>query len=107
MKTGYTSKAGRCLAFGAMRGDLELVGAVLGCGDWFDEAARLMDGCFDTYTMTHMVGPMDEAGRIAVTDGKKDSVGLCVMRELAAPLGEGETAQVVFDVPENRPFSTA
>ncbi len=101
VKTGYTSKAGRCLAFGAIRDDLELVGVVLGCGDWFDEAARLMDGCFDTYTMAHMIGPAEPAGQLAVTDGRKDSVSLCVMEELALPLCEGETAQVVLDVPDS------
>ena len=99
VKTGYTSKAGRCLAFGAKREGMELVGVVLGCGDWFDEAARLMDGCFETYSMTRALGPTISAGRIAVTDGEKDSCGMCVMETLEVPLGIGEVAQVVLDVP--------
>ena len=48
VKTGFTSRAGRCLVFGARRDGLELIGVVLGCPDWFDEAERLMDGCYDT-----------------------------------------------------------
>ncbi|MBR5303001.1 MAG: D-alanyl-D-alanine carboxypeptidase [Clostridia bacterium] len=99
VKTGYTSKAGRCLAFGASRDGLELVGAVLSCGDWFDEAARLMDSCYETYSMTRVLGPTISAGRMAVTDGKKDSCGMCVMEALDVPLCVGETAQVVLDVP--------
>ena len=51
VKTGFTSRAGRCLVFGASRDGMELVGVVLNCSDWFDEAARLMDACFETYTM--------------------------------------------------------
>lgn len=100
LKTGYTSRAGRCLAFGAQRDGMEVVGVVLGCQDWFDEAERLMDGCFETYTMAHVLGPMESAGQIAVEEGRSQTVQLCVMQELAAPLAEGETAQIVLDVPE-------
>lgn len=99
VKTGYTSKAGRCLVFGASRDRLEVIGCVLSCGDWFDEAARLMDGCFDSYTMARVLAPTLPAGRIAVTDGKEDSCGLCVMEEIRLPLMSGEAAQVVLDIP--------
>ena len=101
IKTGYTSRAGRCLVFGASRDGMELVGVLLGCADWFDEAERLMDGCFDTYTMTHMLGPLESAGSLPVTGGRQESVSLCLMRELSAPLCEGESAQIVLDVPES------
>ena len=101
VKTGYTSKAGRCLVFGAMRDGLELVGVVLGCYDWFDEAARLMDGCFDTYTMARVLAPAMSAGRLCVTGGQQDSVGLCVMQEMSVPLRTGEAAQIVLDVPQS------
>lgn len=101
VKTGFTSRAGRCLVFGAQRNGLELIGVVLGCSDWFDEAERLMTGCYDTYAPTHILGPMESAGRIAVTEGKKESVGMCLMEELSVPLTPGESAQVVLDVPES------
>ena len=103
VKTGYTSKAGRCLAFGAMRDGMELVGVVLSCGDWFDEAARLMDSCFESYSMTRMLGPKISAGRIAVTDGETESCSLCVMEALDVPLRMGESAQVVLEVPDSVP----
>lgn len=100
VKTGFTSRAGRCLVFGARRDGLEVIGVVLGCSDWFDEAERLMDGCYATYTRTHVLGPMESAGRIAVTGGKAESTGMCLMEELSVPLAEGEAAQIVLDVPE-------
>lgn len=103
LKTGYTSKAGRCLAFGAQRNGLELVGVVLNCADWFNEAARLMDGCYDTYTMARVLGLGQSAGQIAVTGGDSAQVGLCVPRELNMPLAEGEDAQIVLDVPQSVP----
>ena len=99
VKTGFTSKAGRCLAFGASRDGLELVGAVLSCSDWFDEAARLMDGCYETYSMTRVLGPTMSAGSMPVTEGEKESCGMCVLETLDVPLAVGEAAQVVLDVP--------
>ena len=101
VKTGYTSRAGRCLVFGASRDGMELVGVVLGCPDWFDEAERLLDGCFATYGMTRVLGPMESAGTLPVTGGKRDSVGMCLMDTLSVPLCEGESAQIVLDVPES------
>ena len=101
VKTGYTSKAGRCLAFGAVRDGMELVGVVLGCGDWFDEAARLMDDCFEKHSMVRVLGPTLSAGRIAVTAGEKRSCGLCVMEPMDVPLAVGEAAQIVLDIPES------
>ncbi|MBP3427460.1 MAG: D-alanyl-D-alanine carboxypeptidase [Clostridia bacterium] len=101
VKTGFTSRAGRCLVFGAQREGMELIGVVLGCADWFDEAARLMDACFETYTMTRMLGPMQSAGEIAVTGGRQERVGMCLMETLSLPLAQGEAAQVVLDVPQS------
>ena len=101
VKTGFTSKAGRCLVFGAQREGMELVGVVLGCSDWFDEAERLLDGCFERYAMTRVLGPTLSAGQIAVTGGERDVCGMCVMESLSVPLESGEAAQAVLDVPES------
>lgn len=100
IKTGYTSKAGRCLVFGASRDGMEIIGVVLGCADWFDEAARLMDGCFDTYDMVDVLGLAQSAGELPVEDGRSESVGMCLMNPLRVPLAEGEAAQVILDVPK-------
>ena len=53
IKTGYTKAAGRCLVFGAKRNGLEVIGVVLGCSDWFSEAARLMDMGFERYEISN------------------------------------------------------
>ena len=99
VKTGFTSKAGRCLVFGAQRGGMEIVGVVLSCPDWFSEAARLMDRCFEQFDMTHMLGPLESAGSLPVNGGRKASVDMCLMQSLSLPLCEGENAQVVLEVP--------
>ena len=50
-KTGYTSKAGRCLVFSAKREGLELIGCVLNCYTWFDTAAVMLDYGFENFRM--------------------------------------------------------
>ena len=50
-KTGYTSDAGRCLVFSAEREGMELIGAVLSCPNWFDEAGRMLDWGFENYRL--------------------------------------------------------
>lgn len=99
IKTGFTSKAGRCLVFGAQREGMEIIGTVLSCADWFDEAARLMETCFSSYDMTHMLGPLESAGEIPVEGGQEKGAGMCLVKELSVPLMEGENAQVVLSVP--------
>ena len=51
VKTGFTKKAGRCLVFSAERDGMELIGVVLGCGAWFDEAERLLDWGFENFSL--------------------------------------------------------
>ena len=51
IKTGFTSAAGRCLVFSAERDGMELIGVVLSCPGWFDEAERLLDWGFDNFSM--------------------------------------------------------
>lgn len=101
IKTGYTSKAGRCLVFGAARDGMELVGVVLGCSDWFDESERLLDHCFQAYNMVSVLGPMKSAGQIPVEDGEAAWVDMCLMQTLSAPLEKGEHGQIVLNVPES------
>ena len=103
IKTGYTSKAGRCLVFGAARDGMELVGVVLGCGNWFDEAERLLNHCFDAYEMKTVLGPMQSAGQIGVAGGREKSVPMCLMQALSAPLAAGEEGQIVLDIPQQVP----
>ena len=66
-----------------------------------NEAERLLDGCFERYAMTRVLGPTLSAGHIAVTGGEHDVCGMCVMESLSVPLESGEAAQAVLDVPES------
>ena len=103
IKTGYTRAAGRCLAFGARREGMELVGVVLNCGDWFDESARLLDRCFADYTLAPLCEANTSLGTVQVSDGVRAEVEAIVRRRLSAPLLPGETACLEIDVPSELP----
>ncbi|MDR0395948.1 MAG: D-alanyl-D-alanine carboxypeptidase [Oscillospiraceae bacterium] len=100
IKTGFTNAAGRCLVFGAKRGDMEIVGVVLNCSNWFDEAARLMDICFGQYTMIRMLGDGDAVRPLAVRGGIGGSVPLKLQGDLSAPLSKNESVSVRLDLPD-------
>lgn len=98
IKTGFTRAAGRCLVFGAEREGLELVGTVLNCGDWFGEAARLMDRAFAEYTWVELLPDGADMGEIAVYGGERDTARLVLQGALAGPLRLDEAATVRLEI---------
>jgi D-alanyl-D-alanine carboxypeptidase (penicillin-binding protein 5/6) len=100
IKTGFTRAAGRCLVFGARRGDMEVVGVVLNCGDWFNEAARLMDDAFADYAWSELLPDGDAVGAAPVIGGEIDQARLVVQGALAAPVQADENPVLALDLPE-------
>jgi D-alanyl-D-alanine carboxypeptidase len=107
IKTGYTKAAGRCLVFGAERDGLEVIGVVLCCGDWFDEAARLLDLGFAKYESFTALSGGETVRRLPVVDGVEETVGIVAAGELAAPLPKGYLPALVLDLPEALPAGLA
>ena len=103
IKTGYTKAAGRCLVFGAKRNGLEVIGVVLCCGDWFDEAARLMDLGFAKYDYFTAFSEGESVQQVPVMDGVSETVSILASQPLAAPLPKGYLPALVLDLPEKLP----
>ena len=99
IKTGYTKAAGRCLIFGAERDGMELIGVVLNCGDWFNEAARLMDLGFEKYEMFTALAAGETVRVLPVRDGTQETVCICADASLAAPVKKGEIPVLEYDLP--------
>ena len=71
IKTGWTNKAGYCLAAAAERDGVELTAVVLGTDSEdlrFIEARRLLDWGFEHYSMRTVAEDNDTAGVVAVSD---------------------------------------
>lgn len=93
-KTGYTSKAGRCLVFSAKRDEMELIGVVLSCPNWFDEAEKLLDYGFDNFRLHIALETGEEAGTASVLNGEKASVSASAQNRLAAAIRKDETPKL-------------
>ncbi len=101
IKTGYTKAAGRCLVFGADRDGLEVVGVVLNCPNWFDEAAKVMDYGFANYRYLLMLKNGEQVRSLPVIDGEEKEVSILLQGDLAAPVALEEWPQMEFDLPDS------
>lgn len=101
IKTGYTSKAGRCLVFAAERDGMLLIGALIRCPEWFSQAKSLLDFGFDNYRMVSLPGE-GEGGWTREKDGCQIQIGRGA--EIRAPVRKNADYKVVlteekFDLP--------
>lgn len=98
IKTGYTRAAGRCLVFGAKRNGMEIIGVVLNCYDWFDEAARLMDCAFARYEAATLLYAGDSVRAVPVAKGSDEWVRAVLTEELTAVVPKGRIPMLCLDV---------
>ena len=100
VKTGYTKKAGRCLVFGAERDGMRILGVVLNCADWFDEAARLMDLAFARYDAVTMLAAGDSLREIPVENSDGLTLRAVLAADLTGVIPENAIPSVEIDLPE-------
>ena len=103
VKTGYTKAAGRCLVFAAERDGLELIGVVLNCPDWFDEAAALLDRGFENWQMVTALSAGERIREIPVTGGVRPGVAAILESDLSAPVLISSWPDLVIDLPDTLP----
>lgn len=101
IKTGYTRKAGRCLVFGAERNNLPILGVVLNCGSWFDEAARLMDLAFERYEALPMLAAGECLRMLPVTHSAEAYTGAVLQDDLTGVAEKNTLPRVEIDLPES------
>lgn len=100
IKTGYTRKAGRCLVFGAQRNGMEIIGVVLNCSDWFDEAARLMDLAFEQFESVTMLTAGESLRTISVSASGDQTVSAVLSADLTAVVPKNALPQLVVELPD-------
>ena len=100
IKTGYTKAAGRCLVFGAKRNGLEVIGVVLRCGDWFDEASRLMNMGFERYEMFTALSEGETVRVLPVQEGTQETVCVLTGEDLSAAVPKGAIPVLEYDLPD-------
>lgn len=101
IKTGYTKKAGRCLVFGAERDGMRIIGVVLNCPDWFNEAARLMDVAFARFESVTMLQEGEVVGSIPVASSDTERINAVTASNLSGVIRQGEVPRVEVQLPES------
>ena len=99
VKTGFTRAAGRCLVFSAEREGMELIGVVLSCPDWFEEAERLLDWGFANFSAQTAARAGEGLARAKILNGDLYEISLCAREALSYPVGRGETWQLEIEAP--------
>lgn len=100
IKTGYTKAAGRCLVFGARREGMEVIGVVLNCGDWFEEAKRIMDEGFEIYEEFTALLDGEMVRVLPAEDAKQETAYVCVRGDLCTPVRKGWIPTLEIDLPD-------
>ncbi len=84
MKTGYTSKAGRCLVSAATRDGVTLIAVTLDCSDDWNEHKALLDAGFSLMTAVELCP--SEIGSVTVLGGEKTELSVTVKPQTVALL---------------------
>ena len=99
LKTGYTSKAGFCLAATAQRSGMELIAVVLGSEtsqERFQSCKQMLDYGFANYALIH---PAPEEGHtVPVTLGKQPTVTAVPSEQTAFLIDKAQLSQVKIQV---------
>ncbi len=102
VKTGYTSKAGRCLVSACERNGLRVVCVVLNCGPMFEESADIFEAIYKKYSSYEILKPYNVVATIPLANGDVPSIQVYSRNGLKLSLCNEEHSQISieYDLPE-------
>ena len=103
VKTGYTKAAGRCLVFAARQDGMTLIGVVLNCPEWFDEAAAILNAGFANWQRVTMLSAGESVRQVPVENGVKESVTVRALYDVSAPVAVDTWPDLKIDLPDTLP----
>lgn len=101
LKTGWTEKAGYCLAATGKKNGFRLVSVVLGCPvprSHFQEAIKLLNYGFANYTSLPVAKKGEIKATLPVVHGAAQEVGLACAEDLAVTIPKGEEDKVSYQI---------
>ena len=90
VKTGFTSKAGRCLVSAAERNNTTYVCVVLNCGPMFEESTELLNSAFNEYENVKIIDKNKEIYNEYIIDENQGKLYLYADEDFYYPLTENE-----------------
>lgn len=104
-KTGSTSEAGYCLTASAKRGDMRLVGTIIGAKDSksrFNETSKLLNYGFSNFTNKKIVDVNDVLGELGVNKSKTKTIKVSPQKDFYAITKKGGNTiyEIKLEMPE-------
>ena len=96
VKTGFTTKAGRCLVSSATRDNWQLCSVVLNCGPMWEESASILNYGFSNFSKQKVVDREEVYQQLKVVAGKQDLVELKPSFDFYMPISQEETDKLIF-----------
>ncbi|HHX86700.1 MAG TPA: D-alanyl-D-alanine carboxypeptidase [Firmicutes bacterium] len=96
IKTGWTKKAGRCLAGSATRNNWQLVTVVLDAPEMWEDTMRLLDYGYQTYLWEKIITAGQPLAEVPVSGGEPGYVKMTAEQELSLPLLPGEKERLQY-----------
>ena len=93
VKTGYTTKAGRCFVGSATRGGMTVICVVLNCRPMFEETKYLLEKAFDEYKLIKLF-KKGELTSFYPDDKKVQKVSINIKNDIIYPLNAKEIKQI-------------
>ncbi|NMA55506.1 MAG: D-alanyl-D-alanine carboxypeptidase [Firmicutes bacterium] len=110
LKTGWTQKAGYCLAATGEREGFRLISVVLGCPvprSHFQEAIKFLNYGFARYTSLPVADKKEPKTSLTVLRGTKQNIALLCDRRLAVSVPKGEESTVSWELELYSDYVTA
>lgn len=90
VKTGFTSKAGRCLVSAVERDSTTYICVVLNCGPMFEESTSLLNACFENYENKKIIDKDKEIFNEYILSGKEGKLYLYAEEDFYYPIRKDE-----------------
>lgn len=97
VKTGFTSKAGRCLVSACERDNLTTVCVVLNCGPMFEESSNLLNASFKDYENVKLLDKNKQIYNEYILNDKTGRLYLYADEDFYYPLTETEKDKVKIE----------
>ncbi len=97
VKTGFTTKAGRCLVSACERDNATYVCVVLNCGPMFEESTALLDSCFENYENVKIIDKNKEIYNEYVIDKDYGKLYLYTNEDFYYPLRDDEIEKLKLE----------
>lgn len=98
VKTGYTTKSGRCLVSSAKRNEMRLISIVFKANDWFNDNYKLLDYGFNNFKPYIIYDKNQFMKKLKIEDGSKEYIDFVTRKDLFYPLKKDEIKKVKINI---------